>query len=87
MERDRQGLDSNVLRFVARMDTTRPIDMDRRFVIFFHLSDDTVTVFEPPQRNSGAYYERGPLNISSISTTHTQTQYTINSINQVLNQL
>ena len=86
MERDRQGLDSNVLRFVARMDTTRPIDMDRRFVIFFHLSDDTVTVFEPPQRNSGAYYEGAPL-ILAQSAPHT---HTINSINQVkytLNQL
>ena len=53
MEKDRHGLDSNVLRFVARMDTARPIDLDRRFIVFFHLSDDTVTVFEPPQRNSG----------------------------------
>lgn len=26
----RHGLESNVLRFVARLDTTRPIDMDRR---------------------------------------------------------
>lgn len=55
MERDRHGLDSNVLRFVACMDTTRPIDMDRRFIVFFHLSDDTIAVFEPPQRNSGTY--------------------------------
>ena len=53
MKKDRHGLDSNVLRFVARLDTTRPIDVDRRFVIFFHLSDDTIAVFEPPQRNSG----------------------------------
>ena len=53
MEKDRHGLDSNVLRFVARMDTSRPIDVDRRFTVFFHLSDDTITIFEPPQRNSG----------------------------------
>ena len=57
MERDRHGLDSNVLRFVARMDTARPIDLDRRFIVFFHLSDDTIAVFEPPQRNSGEYPE------------------------------
>ena len=56
MERDRHGLDSNVLRFVARMDTVRPIDLDRRFIVFFHLSDDTITVFEPPQRNSGHFH-------------------------------
>ena len=65
MEKDRDGLDSNVLRFVARLDTTRPIDMDRRFIIFYHLSDDTIAVFEPPQRNSGIiggkFLERGRI--------------------------
>ncbi len=35
------------------MDTTRPIDMDRRFIVSYFLSDDTILVFEPPQRNSG----------------------------------
>ena len=49
----RHGLESNVLRFVARMDTTRPIDVDRRFIVSYFLSDDTILVFEPPQRNSG----------------------------------
>lgn len=53
MQKDRDGLNSNVLRFVAKLDTTRPIDMDRRFIVFYHLSDDTIAVFEPPQRNSG----------------------------------
>ncbi|XP_005096411.1 EF-hand domain-containing family member C2 [Aplysia californica] len=53
MERDRRGLDSNVLRFLARMDTKKPIDMDRRFIISYFLSDDTILVFEPPVRNSG----------------------------------
>ena len=42
-----------MLRFVARMDTTRPIDLDRRFIVSYFLSDDTILVFEPPQRNSG----------------------------------
>lgn len=53
MEKDRRGLDSNVLRFLARMDTTKPIDLDRRFIISYFLSDDTILVFEPPVRNSG----------------------------------
>ena len=35
------------------MDTTRPIDVDRRFIVSYFLSDDTILVFEPPQRNSG----------------------------------
>lgn len=63
MEKDRHGLDSNVLRFLARMDTTKPIDQDRRFIISFFLSDDTILVFEPPVRNSGIiggkFLERG----------------------------
>ncbi|XP_076099003.1 EF-hand domain-containing family member C2-like isoform X1 [Mytilus galloprovincialis] len=53
MEKDRRGLDSNVLRFLARMDTSKPIDQDRRFIISYFLSDDTILVFEPPVRNSG----------------------------------
>jgi len=53
MEKDRHGLDSNVIRFVAKLDTAKPIDCDRVFVIAYFLSDDTVLVYEPPQRNSG----------------------------------
>ena len=53
MEKDRRGLDSNVLRFLAKMNTTKPIDMERRFIISYFLSDDTILVFEPPVRNSG----------------------------------
>lgn len=49
----RHGLESNVLRFMARLNTTRPIDMDRRFIISYFLSDDTILVYEPQQRNSG----------------------------------
>ena len=55
MEKDRHGLDSNVLRFVCRLDTTKPIDIDRRFIMSYFLSDDTISVFEPPVRNSGKF--------------------------------
>ena len=52
-----------MLRFLARLETKLPIDKDRRFVISVFLSDDTVAVFEPPQRNSGViggnYLSRG----------------------------
>ncbi|XP_001624761.2 EF-hand domain-containing family member C2 [Nematostella vectensis] len=65
MEKDRHGLESNVLRFVGCLNTTRPIDMDRRFIISYFLSDDTILVFEPPQRNSGIlggkFLERGSI--------------------------
>ena len=52
----RQGLNSNVFRFVAKLDTKRPIDIDRNFIIFYYLSDNTIAVFERPQRNSGVYF-------------------------------
>ena len=63
MEKDRRGLDSNVLRFLARMDTTKPIDMDRRFIISYFLSDDTILVFEPPVRNSGMFEDSKELKL------------------------
>lgn len=44
---------SNVLRFVGKMLTDSPIDKERVFIICVYLSDDTIAVFEPPQRNSG----------------------------------
>lgn len=65
MEKDRQGLESNVLRLVAYMATDNPIDKERKFIISYFLSDDTVAVFEPPQRNSGViggkFLERGRI--------------------------
>ncbi|XP_069389268.1 EF-hand domain-containing family member C2 [Paralichthys olivaceus] len=63
MEKDRYGLDSNVLSFHAKMVTTDPVDSERVFIISFYLCDDSITVFEPPQRNSGVlggrFLERG----------------------------
>ncbi|XP_018102145.1 EF-hand domain-containing family member C2 isoform X2 [Xenopus laevis] len=53
MEKDRNGLESNVLRFVAKLDTDNPIDKERKFIVSFFLSDDTICVFEPQERNSG----------------------------------
>nr|XP_033472943.1 EF-hand domain-containing family member C2 [Epinephelus lanceolatus] len=63
MEKDRCGLDSNVLNFRAKMVTSDPVDRDRVFIISFYLSDDSISVFERPQRNSGVlggkFLERG----------------------------
>jgi hypothetical protein len=50
---DRQGFDSNILRFLAKIITKDPIQADRRFIISYYLSDDTILVYEPPMRNSG----------------------------------
>ncbi|XP_014676880.1 PREDICTED: EF-hand domain-containing family member C2-like [Priapulus caudatus] len=69
MEKDRRGLDSNVLRFIASLDTKKTVD--RQFVISYFLSDDTIAVFEPPQRNSGViggkFLERGRIKRQSES--------------------
>ncbi|KAL0480787.1 EF-hand domain-containing family member efhc2 [Acrasis kona] len=45
--------DMNHLRFGARMETSAPEDQNRRFIVTFYLADDTVSIFEPTQRNSG----------------------------------
>lgn len=45
--------DHKILRYEARLDSTRPEDKGRRLIISFRLSDDMISIFEPPQRNSG----------------------------------
>lgn len=45
--------ENKVLRFVARMITKHKEDNDRRFVISYKLADDTISIYEPPQRNAG----------------------------------
>lgn len=75
MEKDRHGLDSNVLRFLGKMESSKALDSDRRFIISYFLSDDTILVFEPQMRNSGMiggkFLERGRVkkpNQPSFST-------------------
>lgn len=51
--RSRHGLESNILRYIAYMVTDSPVDKDRKFIISYYLSDDTISLFEPPLRNSG----------------------------------
>lgn len=43
----------DVLRFTAKMITRNTVDASRSFIITFYLSDDTLQIYEPPQRNSG----------------------------------
>lgn len=45
--------DKVMLRFGCRMVTDAPEDKDRRFVMTFYIADDTISIFEPSQRNSG----------------------------------
>lgn len=54
---------SLVLRFAARIDTSDPLVVDRRFIICYYLVNDTMAIFERPIRNSGQlagkFLERG----------------------------
>lgn len=50
---DKNGLDSHILRFEARMISKIKENCDRIFVISFYLSDDTMAVNEIAVRNSG----------------------------------
>ncbi len=45
--------DKKILRYTARFNTKVPEDVDRRFIIAFYLADDTISIFEPSQKNSG----------------------------------
>ncbi|KAJ1503261.1 EF-hand domain-containing protein 1 [Coelomomyces lativittatus] len=57
--------ENKVLRFVAMMDSRHQEDSERRFVISFYVMDDSVSIYEPPLRNSGTvggkFLERGPV--------------------------
>ncbi|XP_066601113.1 EF-hand domain-containing family member C2-like [Prorops nasuta] len=53
LQMDKQGLDSRVLRFKARMLSDIPEFEDRRFIISIYLVDDTISIFEQAKRNSG----------------------------------
>ena len=45
--------DKKVLRYTAKFNTRVPEDIDRHFIISFYLSDDTISIFESSQKNSG----------------------------------
>ena len=53
MAHDRRGFDGNVLRFLARLDTDVSVDVDRRFIVSYFRTDDTILIHEPPVENSG----------------------------------
>jgi len=41
------------LRFKARLNTQKPEDMNRQFIIVFFLNNDTLGIYEESQKNSG----------------------------------
>jgi hypothetical protein len=58
----------NVLRFFARLDSTDPLHVDRRFILSYFLVDDTMAIYEKQARNSGIrggkFLERGSYPVS-----------------------
>ncbi|KAJ7422584.1 EF-hand domain-containing family member C2 [Willisornis vidua] len=65
LEKDRYGMESNTLRFGAKFITDSPIDKDRKFIISYFLGNDTISVFEYTERNTGIpggrFLERGRI--------------------------
>nr|CAG4714695.1 unnamed protein product [Naegleria fowleri] len=45
--------DHKLFRYSAVLVTDKPEDKGRKFILSYYLSDDTISVFEPVQRNSG----------------------------------
>lgn len=45
--------DKHILRYTARFNTQVPEDVDRRFIISYYLADDSLGIYEIPQKNSG----------------------------------
>jgi EF-hand domain-containing protein 1 len=45
--------EGKILRFTAKFNTRVPEDLERRFIISFFLSDDSISIYEPAQKNSG----------------------------------
>ncbi|XP_008311337.1 EF-hand domain-containing protein 1 isoform X1 [Cynoglossus semilaevis] len=45
--------DHKVLRYSARLDSQHPEDEGRRFTLSYYLSNDMISIFEKPTRNSG----------------------------------
>ncbi|KAI9223544.1 hypothetical protein BC828DRAFT_403054 [Blastocladiella britannica] len=71
-----------VLRFAGVLNTNRQVDRERRFVVSYHLADDTVSVFEPYVRNSGIvggkWLERSKVKLQPhqhAGSHESQTQY------------
>ncbi|XP_076749581.1 EF-hand domain-containing family member C2 [Xylocopa sonorina] len=53
LDYDKQGFDSRVLRFRAKMISDIPENQDRQFIVRVFLMDDTISIFELARRNSG----------------------------------
>ncbi|KAM8752871.1 EF-hand domain-containing family member C2 [Rhynchonycteris naso] len=53
MKKDSYGGESNILRYFAKLMTNKRANADRVFIISYFLSNNTISVFEPIEKNSG----------------------------------
>ena len=56
MNKDRDGFDSHILRFSARLVLDGKVDTQRKFVVSYFLSDDSILVNLIPEQNSGSIH-------------------------------
>ncbi|XP_069706940.1 EF-hand domain-containing protein 1 isoform X2 [Phaenicophaeus curvirostris] len=45
--------DNKVLRYQVALESPNPVDRKRRFILSYFLSNDMISIYEPPVRNSG----------------------------------
>lgn len=45
--------DHKVLRYSAKLESTNPVDEERRFVLSYFLANDMISIYEKPTRNTG----------------------------------
>ena len=50
---DRDGFESHILRFSARRIVKDNIEKERKFVVSYYLSDDTILINQIPEINTG----------------------------------
>ncbi|KAF0685337.1 Aste57867_22757 [Aphanomyces stellatus] len=80
-----------ILRFSASMATTKPEDVLRRFVFSFMICDLSITIMEPPQRNSGIgggkFIERGIHKHATRGTPLQKSDFYIGAKIQIVGQV
>ncbi|KFQ24830.1 EF-hand domain-containing protein 1, partial [Merops nubicus] len=63
-----------VLRYEVALESPNPVDRKRRFILSYFLSNDTISIYEPPTRNSGIiggkYLEKSRVAKPGSTTEH-----------------
>lgn len=55
MSKGRAGREGVVLRYLAKLDSKKTVEQERRFIVSCFLTDESIAVYEPPIRNSGKF--------------------------------